>query len=124
MDSGPVTTSSSYVGPGNIGNVKRWSGKEKAHIEVPGPDNIQHYTRFLGGVDLLDLLIALYRISLRTKQWNVKMIFHFVEVGLANSWLEYVRASDVNNIPKKKIGFACISHGSCRSTHFCCWPCC
>ena len=61
----------------------------------------------MGGVDRLDQLIAFYRISLQTKRWNVKMIFHFVEVGLTNIWLEYVRASDVNNISKKRLdGYA------------------
>ena len=64
MDSESFTTISSYIGTGNTGNVKRWSRKEKAHIEVPCLEVIQHYNRFVEGANCLDQLIASNRISL------------------------------------------------------------
>lgn len=45
----------------------------------------------MGGVDLVDLLIALYRIKIRSKKWHHRIIFHLLDLTVVNAWLLYKR---------------------------------
>ena len=38
-------------------------------MQVPCPDVIKEYNSAMGGVDLVDMLIALYRAPMKTKRW-------------------------------------------------------
>ena len=46
------------------GTVKRWDTKGKSYIDVPLPDMVSDYNTSMGGVDLDDMLIALYRTTI------------------------------------------------------------
>lgn len=37
----------------------------------------------------MDFLLSLYRISIRSKKWTLKMFDHFIDMAICNSWLEY-----------------------------------
>jgi hypothetical protein len=56
----------------------------------------------MGGVDLLDQLISTYRILIRSKKWTLRMIMHFIDFTLVNSWIEYRKDCVSNGIPKKE----------------------
>ena len=56
----------------------------------------------MGGVDLLDALIALYRIKLRSKKYYHIIFFHFVDMATVNSWLVYCRDCVGSGLPKRK----------------------
>ncbi|KAF0707183.1 piggyBac transposable element-derived protein 3-like, partial [Aphis craccivora] len=43
----------------------------------------------MGGVDLLDSIIARYRIAMRSKKWYLELFFHFMDVTMVNAWLLY-----------------------------------
>ena len=43
------------------------------------------------GVDLLDSLIGLYQIKLRSKKYYHCLFFHFVDVTVVTCWLLYRR---------------------------------
>ena len=45
--------------------VKRWHKNEK--IDIPCPDIIKAYNETMGGVDLVDMLISLYRRNIKSK---------------------------------------------------------
>lgn len=45
----------------------------------------------MGGVDLLDSLLGLYRIRTRSKKWYHRLFFHMVDVVICNSGLLYRR---------------------------------
>ena len=47
--------------------VKRYSRIEKKSIIVPIPYLLHQYNQYIGGVDLLDMMVATYRISFRKK---------------------------------------------------------
>lgn len=49
--------------------VKRWDPKSKRYMQVPCPDTVKEYNSAMGGVDLVDMLIALYRTPMKTKRW-------------------------------------------------------
>ena len=45
----------------------------------------------MGGVDLADMLIALYKIPCKTKRWHQKIFWHLVDNAKVNAWLLYRR---------------------------------
>ena len=49
------------------------------------------YKKSMGGVDLADMLIALYRCKVKTKRWPVLLIFHAIEIAKVNACLEQNR---------------------------------
>jgi hypothetical protein len=92
---------SNFVGIGNVDNCNRWDKVGKTYIDVPRPEVIYLYNKNMGGVDKLDFLLSLYRSYHRSKKWTVRMITHATDLGLANSWLEYVKRARELSVPKK-----------------------
>ena len=45
----------------------------------------------MGGVDLPDMLIALYSILCKTKRWYQKIFWHLVDIAKVNVWFLYRR---------------------------------
>jgi len=59
------------------------------------------YNKFMGGMDLMDSLTALYRINIRPKKWYHCIFFHFLDVAVVNSWLLYRKDCDLSKIRQK-----------------------
>ena len=51
----------------------------------------------------MDMLISLYRISIRSKKYYIKIIFHLIELSIVNAWLLYRRHCHQSRLPKKEI---------------------
>ena len=81
--------------------VKRWDRSKKEYINIACPTVINEYNKSMGGVDLADMLISLYRTAFKTKRWYIKVIFHLVDIAKVNSWLFYRRHCDQLMIQKK-----------------------
>ncbi|XP_071743571.1 uncharacterized protein [Lepeophtheirus salmonis] len=81
----PVTIASAYVGNNQGCTVKLWQVAEKKHINFPVPTIVKEYKPNLGGVDLNEMLVALYRIKIDVK----RILYHFVDAAIVNSWLMY-----------------------------------
>ena len=76
-DNKAVNLLSSFIGIEPLGNVNRWDRKSKAYIMVPRPDIVEKYNKFMGGVDLLDMLAALYKLQLQIpKVVHVHLVAH------------------------------------------------
>ncbi len=45
----------------------------------------------MGGVDLLDSLIVLYRMKIRSRKWYHRIVFNMLDFTLVNGWLLYRR---------------------------------
>ena len=73
-DNKTVDCLSTYVGIEKQDKAKRYDKKEKKFIEVPRPAIIQEYNTFMGGVDLLDSLTALYKFNLKSKRWYMYIL--------------------------------------------------
>ncbi|KAJ8887651.1 hypothetical protein PR048_013869 [Dryococelus australis] len=69
--------------------------------EVSCPRVVQTYDKFMGDVDLLDGLVSYYRIKIRSKKYYHRLIFHFINMAVVNSWLTYRENCSKNSIPKK-----------------------
>lgn len=59
FDNRPVTLLSTFTGANPITQVQRWDKKQKEAVQVPCPNIVTVYNKSMGGVDLMDSLIAL-----------------------------------------------------------------
>ncbi|XP_046814165.1 piggyBac transposable element-derived protein 3-like [Vespa crabro] len=53
--------------------VKRWDKKVNRMIDVQRPNIVKTYNQHMGGINLVDSLIALYRIKIRSKKWYCRI---------------------------------------------------
>ena len=89
---------------------QRWDKKLKRYVTVSRPNIICEYNSKMGGFDLVDRMMSYYRMSVRTKKWTLRMLMHFTDLALANSWLLYRKDLTVCGTPKKSImQFACFA---------------
>lgn len=88
-DNRAVTLLSTFSGAEPLGVVQRYNRKEKLNVETACPPIVPIYNRRMGGVDLLDSLIAFYLTVIRSKKLvpqNIlshagpSMCFHLVDV--------------------------------------------
>ena len=82
---------------------QRWDKKDKRYVTISRPSIIREYNSKMGGVDLIDRMMSYYRMSARTKKWTLRMLMHFTDLALANSWLLYRKDLAVRGTPKKSI---------------------
>lgn len=45
--------------------------------------------KWQGGVDLLDQYMSYYRIFIKFRKWTLRVIFHFIDLAMCASFLEY-----------------------------------
>lgn len=82
---------STYVGVEPIANVQRWSVQANSHVDVPRPACIATYNKYMGGVDLHDMLVELYRTNVKGRRYYLRIIFHLIDSCIVNGWLLYRR---------------------------------
>jgi len=72
-----VHTISTYAGAHPEDTTSRYDRKEKKRIEVTRPFSIREYNKFMGGVDLMDRMIAHYPHGFKNKKWYLRIFFIF-----------------------------------------------
>lgn len=65
---------------------RRFSRLDGKYIQVPIPEMYEKYNAGMGGVDLLDSMVALYRTSIRIKKWWWPFYAWSLSVSAVNSW--------------------------------------
>ncbi|XP_042904032.1 piggyBac transposable element-derived protein 3 [Parasteatoda tepidariorum] len=100
-DSNKVIMASNCCGMEPVEKVKRWSKTKHEYIEVPCPTVVINYNRCMGGVDICDQQMECYRTWFKTKKWTWKVILHFLDLAVVNSWFQYRRDVTANKTPKK-----------------------
>ncbi|XP_070389530.1 piggyBac transposable element-derived protein 3-like [Dermacentor albipictus] len=101
MDNRIVTLASNFIAIEEEDSVRRWNKAEKRFVDVKRPAVINAYNRSMGGVDKVDFLISLYRTTIRSRKWTLRMTFHFMNLAVVNAWLEYRRDADKQSILKQ-----------------------
>jgi hypothetical protein len=84
-DNNVVNCLSTLHGCQPIDLVERWSLKEKKFIQITRPDVVKVYNAHMGGVDLIDMLLSLYQINVRSQKYYIKIIFHLIDLSLVNA---------------------------------------
>ena len=97
-----VQMASTYCNPDASAPVKRWDRANKRYIEINCPTVVHEYNKNMGGVDLSDMLIALYRTQIKIKRWYLKVLFHCVDIAKVNAWLLYRRHCEQLGTPKRR----------------------
>nr|CAH7754833.1 unnamed protein product [Callosobruchus chinensis] len=95
-----VTLASSFVSYSPVVSVKRYSKEEKKKVDVDCPQIIKQYNTHMGGVDLADMLIALYKVPLKSKRWYLGIFGQLIDICANNAWLLYRRDMDASGNPK------------------------
>lgn len=70
----------------DIGTVERWSPAEKRRVRVPQPAAISAYNKNMGGVDMMDQAIAVYRSRIRQKKWWWPIFAYLLDASVVNAW--------------------------------------
>lgn len=101
-DNKPVLMMSVVHGTQPEDTCQRWDKKLKQYVTVSRPSIVREYNIKMGGVDLMDRMISYYRMSTRTKKWTMRMVMHFTDLALANSWLLYRKDHAICAGPKTR----------------------
>ena len=81
--------------------AKRWDRTKKEHILVPRPAIVQLYNRNMGGVDLHDMLTALYKYPIKSRRWYLYIFWHTITIAVVNSWMKYRK--DCSELSEKHV---------------------
>ncbi|KAH9639642.1 hypothetical protein HF086_009095 [Spodoptera exigua] len=95
-DNKVVTFISSYIDSYPIEKIKRYSKESKSKVDVACPQVVKEYNKYMGGVDLADMLISLYRTPLKSRRWYLGIFAQLLDMCINNAWLLYRR----DNRPK------------------------
>lgn len=87
MDKRTIDFLSTYVAVEPMGSAQRFNASEKKKTPISRPDIVAEYNKFMGGVDLSDMLLELYRINRRHAKWYMRIVFWILGVSVTNAWL-------------------------------------
>ena len=69
-------------GPEFGDNIKLWSDKGKTIKDLPCSEIVHQHNEHMGGVDLCDILLALYRVNMGTKNWYFLIIYYYINEAI------------------------------------------
>ena len=67
-DNKAVMLCSTFANMNPVDKSRRWSKEKKTYVEVDRPNIVRVYNCHMGGVDLSDMIMSLYHISIRSKR--------------------------------------------------------
>lgn len=89
FDNKCVALASNCIGVGTLDKAHWFDKVSKQKISIDRPQIVKDYNLNMGGVDLMNQMISYYRIFIRSKKWTLRMITHFIDFAIINSWIEY-----------------------------------
>ncbi|CAH2011120.1 unnamed protein product, partial [Acanthoscelides obtectus] len=86
-----VTLASSYISHSPVFEVSRFSKEQKKKVNVQCPQIVKQYNIHMGGVNLSDTLLSLYKTPFKSKRWYLAMFSQMIDIAVNNAWLLYRR---------------------------------
>lgn len=115
-DNTSVTVATNYSQAFPTGSATRYSQKLKKEIVVAIPKVIAEYNKSMGGVDLLDKQVSLYRVRIRGKKWWFPLFTQLLDIAVVNTWRihQHVNPNDKLSLleARRKIVLAYVSKQS------------
>lgn len=102
FDNKSVHLASTFATSSPVDKCSRYDRKMTERVEVPRPFIVKDYNSHMGGVDLHDQLMSYYRMEFRSKKYYLRLIFHMIDMAVANSWLLYRRLANSLEVPQRK----------------------
>lgn len=87
MDNAVVTVASTVHGVKPLASVQRYSQAEKKVVQVTRPHLIGEYNKYMGGTDLMDENVSLYRVGIRGKKWWWPLFTWLLDISIHNAWI-------------------------------------
>ena len=84
-DSKRVLLDSNHVGTLPETTVQRWDKQQRRKVDITAPQIIKQYNKFMGGVDTMDMLVALHLIPFKSKRWYTRIIWRIFDLMVINS---------------------------------------
>ena len=110
-DSKRVLLGSNHIGTQPERIIQRSDKEKRCTIDIKAPQIIEQYNKFMGGVDALDMLVALHPIPFKSKCWYTRIIWRIFDLMAINSWILMKSRRGDNSRDST-------SHGSFRLFHF------
>src|ERR1700761_5289936 len=92
-DNAVVTVASNCMTHEPVHSVRRHV-KGNANVSVTQPQLLRRYNEGMGGVDLMDRLLASYRPRIRGKKWWWPLFVNVLNVSVVASWRLHWALSD------------------------------
>ncbi|XP_026686809.1 uncharacterized protein LOC103519548, partial [Diaphorina citri] len=70
-----------------MGQCQRYKASDREFIQIPRPFIVEEYNNFMGGVDLSDMLLEIYRIDIKNRKWYLRLVYYVIGVAIVNSWI-------------------------------------
>ena len=102
FDNKPVHVLSTFATAQPETQKERYDRRSKSKINISCPNIVDKYNKAMGGVDLHDQMISLYRFSFKSKKYYHRIIWHLFDMAIVNAWFLYRRACSDLHIPVKK----------------------
>ena len=113
IDNKPVHMASSFCAVAPVDQCQRWDGRTRSHVEVDRPCVVREYNKSMGGVDLSDMLLELYRTDIRSKKWYMRIVYYFLDLAVNNAWLLHRR--ECEDLGKQHMSLMYFKMDICRS---------
>lgn len=66
--------------------IKKISREAKARVNISQPKVFSSYNSGMGGVDIHDQCISLYRIAVKGKKWWWVLFTYMLDMCISNAW--------------------------------------
>lgn len=104
-DNKAVSLLSTFAGQLPLTTIKRYDKHTKSTREISCPFVVKEYNRHMGGVDLLDAILARLKITIKSKKWYIRLFYHFIDMALGNSWILFKKICTTKQSDQEKITF-------------------
>ncbi|XP_013194243.2 piggyBac transposable element-derived protein 2-like [Amyelois transitella] len=97
FDNKAIHLASSFVDAHPLDEVLRYNKHIRARSKVKCPQIVKQYNVHMGGVDLADMLVALYRTEFKGHRWYLVIFSQMLDICVNNAWLLYRRDHKLSN---------------------------
>ena len=81
--------------------------KHKQGEDIIKPVQVNHYNRFLGGIDRHDAMIGNYSSVRKSMKWTTKVAFHLIEEAVLNSFILFNKVNGKKRFLQLKLLLIC-----------------